>query len=601
MRNSTNRSRWFLYGLLLLICCLYWCLDSAWSFKSYDRNLNALIYTVPGSFLDTFLLQVSPYQTVSRISVMVLLLLSGTLLIEFSSRKQKIAKALNESESRAQYIIDHANVGTCITQNQRLFLPNQKLLDIGGYTEEELAKLTLSDFIHPDDLEMTLHWYEEAMAGLSPETDTPFQVLTKKQESRWLLLSTTNIIWQGEPALFNILRDVTETLNREKKDQQAKKMEAIGLLAGGVAHDLNNILSGIVTYPEMMMYQLPDDSPLCSQLKVIQDSGARASAIIADLLTVARGVASNRKTSNLNDLVKRFLKTPEYKNLANSHPEIRVTQSLHEEGVYIFCSDIHIQKSIMNLLFNAFEALEQNNGAIILSTQCRNLTETECRTLNLKEGSYGILSIADTGPGISARQKEHIFEPFYTKKKMGRSGTGLGLTVVWNTVVEHEGAIDIQTSEEGTTFSLYLPAAHPPQNLSDSGKNTDEEVRKGSAETVLLVDDDPQQREIGSQFLTFLGYTPKSVASGEDAVKYLQNETVDLVVLDMVMDPGINGRETYEQILAIHPGQKAIIVSGYSEHHEITRTIELGAGRLLKKPYTVKNLATAVQSELSTR
>ncbi len=599
MINSIKQSRWYPYGILLFICCLYWCLDSVWSYKSYDRNLNALIYMVPSSFLDTFLLQVPPYQIVSRISVMLLMLLSGTLLIELGNRKQKIARALDESESRAQYIIDHANVGTCIVQNKRFFLPNQKLLDISGYSEEELAEIPFPRLVHPDDLEMVVRWYEEGIAGLEPETDTPFQILTKGQEIRWLLLSTTSIVWRGEPALFNILRDITESLHREKKDQQAKKMEAIGLLAGGVAHDLNNILSGIVTYPEMMMYQLPDDSPLCSQLKVIQDSGARASAIIADLLTVARGVASNRKTTDLNALVERFLKTPEYKNLANNHPHVRLTQSLHKEGVYIFCSDIHIQKSIMNLLFNAFEALEQDTGAIILNTDCRELTKTEWKRLNIREGSYGILSVADTGPGISAKQKERIFEPFYTKKKMGRSGTGLGLTVVWNTIVEHEGAIDIQTSEEGTTFTLYLPAAHPPQHIPDSGNNTGEEMDKGSGQTVLLIDDDPQQREIGSQFLSFLGYSPKSVASGEEAVEYLQQEKVDLLVLDMVMEPGINGRETYEQILSIHPGQKAIIVSGNSEHKEITKTIELGAGRLLKKPYTVKNLAEAVQSELS--
>jgi len=210
--------------------------------------------------------------------------------------------------------------------------------------------------------------------------------------------------------------------------------------------------------------------------------------------------------------------------------------------------------------------------------------------------------VADTGPGISAKHKEHIFEPFYTRKVMGSSGTGLGLTVVWNTVVDHNGAIDIVTSEKGTLFRLYLPLAQLTHTklepLIDSNSLP---VSKGSGQRVLIVDDEAQQREIGHQFLKFLNYTPISVASGEEAVELLRHEEVDLVVLDMIMDPGINGRETYEQILGLYPGQKALIVSGYADHDEISRALKLGVGDFIKKPYALKQLAAAVHKELNTK
>ena len=599
MSNNFQKSRWFLYCLLIVLCALYWCLDSAWSYLSYERNLNALLFMVPSSFLDTFFLKVSPYQTVSRLGVLILLLFSGTLLIEISNRKQKMANALLESEQRYQYLMDHANVGTCIVQDRILKIPNLKFLEITGYSEKEIEKLSFTDIVHPDDLDLTVGWYEMAMAGENPVTDTPFQILTREQEIKWLQLSTTLIVWQNEPALFAVLQDVTNRRIREEKHQQAKKMEAIGLLAGGVAHDLNNIFSGIVSYPELLLHLLPDDSPLCSHVKTMHEAGLRAAAVVSDLLTVARGVASNRHVVDLNVLAENFLKAPECQVLKERHPGVEISSRLHQDNVPVLCSEIHIQKSIMNLMFNACEAIEQASGEVILSTGCRDLTEAEAQGLNIKAGSYAVLSVADTGSGISEEQKTHIFEPFYTRKTMGRSGTGLGLTVVWNTVVDHDGAIDIITSEKGTTFSLYLPSVKLPETTRESLTDSDVlAVCKGFGERVLIVDDEAQQREIGSQFLKFLKYTPESVASGEEAVEFLRHEKVDLVILDMVMDPGINGRETYEQIHAIQPGQKALIVSGYAGLDEIARALKLGVGGFLKKPYTLKQLAGAVHTEL---
>jgi len=372
------------------------------------------------------------------------------------------------------------------------------------------------------------------------------------------------------------------------------------LLAGGVAHDLNNILSGIVSYPELLLQMLPPDSPLCSHVETMHDAGLRASAVVSDLLTVARGVADTRHVVDLNVLAENFLETTECQVLKGRHPQIQLSSSFYGGPLAVLCSEIHIQKSIINLMFNAFEAIDQGSGEVVLSTDWQNISEKEGEFLNCKAGSYAILSVTDTGPGISEEQKEHIFEPFYTKKIMGRSGTGLGLTVVWNTIVEHNGAIDIKTSDEGTRFSFYLELAQVPAIEEESSVQSDDLIaRKDTGKRILIVDDEEQQREIGTQFIQFLKYTPVSVTSGEEAIEFLRHEKVDLLLLDMMMEPGINGRETYQQILEFLPNQKALIVSGYAENDEITKAMKLGVGAFVKKPYTLKQLAAAVQTELN--
>ena len=214
----------------------------------------------------------------------------------------------------------------------------------------------------------------------------------------------------------------------------------------------------------------------------------------------------------------------------------------------------------------------------------------------MKIGEYVVLGVSDDGSGISPDDLERIFEPFYTKKVMGRSGTGLGLAVVWNVVQDHQGYIDVKSSESGTTFELYFPITR--MEVSNKDLSTPVKNLEGKGETILIVDDEESQREISSKMLDALGYKPKAVSSGEEAVEYLKDNSVDLVLLDMIMDPGINGLETYERIKKIHPRQKAIIVSGFAETSKVKKVQMLGAGEYLKKPLTLEKLARAVREEL---
>jgi CheY-like chemotaxis protein len=216
---------------------------------------------------------------------------------------------------------------------------------------------------------------------------------------------------------------------------------------------------------------------------------------------------------------------------------------------------------------------------------------------DIKEGDYVTLTVSDTGIGIAAADIKRIFEPFYTKKAMGRSGTGLGMAVVWGTVKDHLGYIDVQSTEgQGTTFYIYLPACRQPSFPKKSRHSIDD--YRGNGESVLVVDDIEEQREIATSILTKLGYRVESAASGELAVAYMQKNTVDILILDMIMDPGIDGLETYKRILELHPGQKAIIASGFSESDRVKEAQKLGAGAYVKKPYLMEKVAVAIREEL---
>lgn len=383
----------------------------------------------------------------------------------------------------------------------------------------------------------------------------------------------------------------------EQSLQRAQKMEAIGLMAGGIAHDLNNTLSAIVGYPELLLVQLPPDSPLRKPLTTIKEAGERAAAVVADLLTIAKGVASTRQVAVLDPLVRECLKAPEYNELLRHHPQTRLKHFPAAEQLAVSCSPIHIKKCILTLIANGIESM-QGAGTITLSTLPITADHKAITTYGLQPVAHAVLTFTDTGPAIAPGDLAHIFEPFYTKRAMGKTGgTGLGLSVVWNTMRDHGGTATVSSSEKGTTFSLFFPLAEQQEKVVEEMQSADD--LRGRGESILVVDDEPHQGELVQEILGHYGYRVTCANSGEDAILYMQGHQADLIILDMIMAPGINGRETFTEIIKQRPGQRAIIASGFSESEDVRATLEMGAGGFIKKPYAMQELAALVKNVLT--
>ncbi len=430
----------------------------------------------------------------------------------------------------------------------------------------------------------------------------PSSLLVEYNILGWIAVSTIflflNIIVTVPTGV--ILNRLIDETNKKKQLQDklnhAQKMEVIGTLAGGVAHDLNNVLSAQIGYPDLILLDLPEDSPLREPILKIQKSGQKAAAIVQDLLTMARRGVIVTDIINLNQVVNNYLTSLEYEKLKLFNSDVSIKNYPNADLLNIKGSTIHLSKAIMNLVNNAAEAMP-HGGDITISTENRYIDKPLIGYDSIKEGDYAVLKIADTGIGIASNDIERIFEPFYTKKKMGRSGTGLGMAVVWGTIKDHAGYVDIQSApNKGTVFTLYFPIIRKEISKQKVTMAMNEYMGKG--ESVLVIDDIEEQRKVASDMLKKLGYSFVSVASGSEAVNYIKKNSVDLVILDMIMEPGIDGCETFKQIVEFNPGQKAIITSGFSETGRVKEAQRFGAGEYIKKPYTLEKLGRALKEEL---
>ena len=356
------------------------------------------------------------------------------------------------------------------------------------------------------------------------------------------------------------------------------------------------MLGIVIGYTELLLHETDHSDATRSKLDNIMEGGQKAAAIVQDLLTLARRGVPVRNVINLNKIIADNQRSAEFVNLFFHHHAVEIETDLDPELFNISGSSVHIGKTIFNLVSNAMEAMPRG-GVLTIKTANQYLDKPIQGYDAVREGEYVLLSVSDTGEGIHASDLKRIFEPFYTNKIMGRSGTGLGLAVVWGTVKDHEGYINVQSQEgKGSTFTLYFPLTREELSAEDNAVSISEYI--GRNESILVVDDVRRQRDLAEEMLRKLNYSVTSVPSGEAAVSYLKEHDVDLLILDMIMDPGMDGLDTYRRILEIQPGQKAIIVSGFSESDRVKNAQALGAGAYVKKPYVIEKLGLAVRAEL---
>ena len=525
-------------------------------------------------------------------------------LVKEIAERKRTESSLRQSEEKYRELVNHAPTGICEVdvQKARFISVNKVMCDYTGYTREGFLELKPLDLFTKESKKLFMETQQKVIQGEKVSEIAEYKIKCKNGSEFWVILNSKLSFDQGRPNKITfVAHDITKLKRAEEEKKRledqlhkAQKMEAIGTLAGGVAHDLNNILSGVLSYPELLLMDLPQDSPLRKPIETIQESGKKAAAIVDDLLTMARRGVTVSEVVNLNDIISNYLVSPAFEKLKTFHPLVKFETKLCSELMNIQGSSIHLFKTIMNLVSNAAEAMS-DGGLLTISTKNRYMDQPVRGYNEIQKGDYVLIEVSDTGTGIAPADLPRLFEPFFTKKVMGRSGTGLGMAVVWGTVKDHKGYIDVESLQgKGTTIHLYFPVTG--KEIVDSKKDYPVENYMGNGESILLIDDEKNQRDIASTILSQLNYSVNTVASGEAAVEHIKNHKADLLVFDMIMDPGIDGLETYKEILKLNPKQKAVITSGFSETDRVKEAQRLGAGQYIKKPYTIEGIGMAVKS-----
>ncbi len=520
-----------------------------------------------------------------------------TALSIFSANARK---KLHDSEERFRSLYENAPTAYVSIRVEDAVIVNcnaaaKRLL---GFARHHLIGSSLLDHVAKDKgNQMRAKWIHQLLQNGQSVHAEVLELLHHDKQPIWVNVSLEPFIGRHGQVVEGrcILVDTTEQRRLEEQLRNAQRMEAIGTLAGGVAHDLSNILSAIVGYPDLLLMDIPHDSPLHKPLKKIKSAGHRAAVIVQDLLTLARRGVAITEVINVNDIVNDYLQAPESEDLIVHHPHIKVEADLDQDLVPVKGSAVHLVKALMNIVNNAAEAMTES-GVIHISTRNQYVNDNDSQ-IKAESGEYAVLVVKDSGHGIKSEDLKRVFEPFFTKKVMGRSGTGLGMAIVWAAVQDHNGFIDVDSQEGyGTTVRIYLPKTHEKQSFHQVMPFVSE--LPGRGEKILVVDDDIEHREIAVHMLTRLGYKVETAESGEAALAQLEKYQPDIIILDMVLGSSLDGLSTYRKALERYPNQKAIITSVFTESNRVKKALGLGVGAYIKKPYNLNEISVAVRHEL---
>lgn len=509
--------------------------------------------------------------------------------LEMQNRElQEVQQELETSRNRYADLYDFAPVGYLTLDDRgrilELNLTGAKLLR--GRRAHLIDKYFTGFLIQPDLKRFQEHLHQCRHTEMEATVELTLEL--KSKETREVQLSSKVV--QGKRGRTNEYRtaivDISERKHLQEEVDRARRLEAAGRVAGQIAHDFNNLLSPLVAYPSLITEMLPESHPARDLVAEMADCVDKIAQINQQLLALGRRGHYVMEPVDFNYLVQRVIAEHPFP------PTTTLETRLAPDLLPIKGGKAQLTRALSNLLHNAEEAMS-GSGTICVQTRNLYLEAPPKGYQTVERGEYVRLDVRDTGGGIESEIADKIFDPFFTTKAMDRlRGSGLGLSVVRGIVEDHHGYITVASEcGAGTTFSLYFPITRESIMLKES-----DEVRGGD-EHIMIVDDDPVQRKVMSTVLNHLGYTVHVVASGEEAIEFARQQKHDLILLDMVMD-GLDGTETYREILKDNPKQKAIILSGYAMSERVQEALELGASTFIMKPVALHELATTVRREL---
>ena len=513
-------------------------------------------------------------------------------------------KKIEEQRKFLRQVLDiNPNIIFAKDREGKFTLANKAMAELLNTTIKNIIGKTSRDFNLDEEGQAMILRDDKDVFNTLREVNSPENTLIDPKGNKHIFHTIKRPVMDengNASHILAVLMDITdqkksenEKFNLERKLERARRMESLGILAGGVAHDLNNILGPILGYPDLILSTLPQNSPIRGDIEMIKASAERASDVVQDLLTLARRGKYEMKVLSINKLISEYVNSSVFDSKKSKYPDVKVKLSLKENLSAVRGSEPHLAKAIMNLTINAFESM-LHGGTLSIRTHIRTIPKQNLLLNEIPEGEYVIIEVEDSGYGIENEDLTRIFEPFYTRKEMGSSGSGLGLSVVLGVVEDHGGYVDVSTEKGiGTKFTIYLqPSPFLEENLTTPDKNL-----RGT-ENILVVDDGSEQRTLAERLITSLGYKVDSVDTGNAAIKKIKKKNFDLIILDMIIEDDFDGLDTFKEIIKFRPDQKAIIVSGYAETGRVKEARKLGVGKYIRKPYSLDKIGTAIRYEL---
>lgn len=520
-------------------------------------------------------------------------------LVQDITEQKMVQQALRESEEKYRTFVERAKDGILILQNMKVKFLNSRLADMVGYKPEEILNTIFIRYLKQEEIPVLKQRYKDRIEGKDVESTYETVLINRNEEEVVVEVNAGLIQYQGEMADLVFIRDISERKHLEEQVRQTQKLEAIGQLAGGVAHDFNNILTVINGHAELALLRIGENDSVRRDLEEIVRSGERASDLIRQLLAFSRKQMIEPKIININDLIRDLEKM--LRRLIGENIQM---DTLLAAGIPLIKADpSQLEQILMNLVINARDAINENQDPesdkrIIIETESIYFDESYIHThRDSKIGPHVVIKISDTGIGMDEKIRNKIFDPFFTTKEMGR-GTGLGLTTVFGIIKQNDGSIYVYSEpRQGTVFKIYWPVsnvekAYQPAKIKHS-------IIKTGNEKLLLVEDDPKVRSFAKSALESFGYTIIEAGNGLEALNILSENArlCDLIISDVVM-PELGGKELSRKVREDYPEMNILLTSGYSDSHTLQNESSDPLTHFIHKPYSIQDLAQKVRDIL---